>query len=144
MGSTDLAPEPSEGGSALGDFLSRSVVYEKAGAVIPRDLLQFGLYGSIVVIATGILALIIPSAESIRQGDFYLVLGGTAADIGALLHALAIPSIVCGLALLGLDLYLMEGRRSEYWRGAVVAWFLIVVVVTACCLALLAGLGSGS
>jgi hypothetical protein len=37
------------------------------------------------------------------------------------LCTLAVPAILCGLALLGLDLYLMEGRRSEHWRGAVVA-----------------------
>jgi hypothetical protein len=33
MASTDLVPQPPEdGGSALGDFLSRSVIHEKAGA----------------------------------------------------------------------------------------------------------------
>ena len=83
MASTDLVPQrPEDDGSALGGFLSGSIIYEKAGAVIPRDLLQFGFLGSIVVIVTGILALIVPSPESIRSGDFYLVLGGTAADIG--------------------------------------------------------------
>jgi hypothetical protein len=170
MASTDVVPRrPDDDGSALGGFLNRCTDYEKAGAVIPRDLLQFGLVGSIVVIVTGILAFIVPSPESIRQGDFYLVLGGTAADIGEIMRALAVPAILCGLALLGLDLYLMEGRRSEHWRGAVVAqaaagglggfvgviflalillnlvlWILIAAVVTACCLALLAGLASGS
>lgn len=37
------------------------------------------------------------------------------------MRALAIPAIPCGLALLGLDLYLMERRQSEHWRAAVVA-----------------------
>jgi hypothetical protein len=37
------------------------------------------------------------------------------------MRALAIPAIGCGLALLALDLYLMEGRQSEHWRAAVVA-----------------------
>jgi hypothetical protein len=122
MASTELVPSvPEDGGSALSDFLSRSTVYEKAGAVIPRDLLQFGYFGSMVVIGTGVLALVFPSPESVHHGGFFLLLGSQAADLVSFLHAIAIPAIVCGLALLGLDVYLMRVPTSEHWRSAVVA-----------------------
>ena len=65
--------------------------------------------------------MIYPSPDSIRQGDFFLILGHTAADAQSVMRAAAAPAIVCGLALLGLDLYLMQDRRSEHWRSAVVA-----------------------
>jgi hypothetical protein len=117
----DLVPSsPEDGGSALSDFLSRSTVYEKAGSVIPRDLLQFGFLGSMVVIGTGVLALVFPSPESVHHGGFFLLLGSQAADLVSFLHAVAIPAIVCGVALLGLDVYLMRVPTSEHWRAAVV------------------------
>jgi hypothetical protein len=121
MTSTDPVPRSRGGGYALESLLSRSVIHEKAGAVIPRDLLRFGLYGSIVCIATGLLALLFPTADSIRHGDFFLILATPAADLQSVMHAAAIPLIVCGVALLALDPYLMQGRRSEHWRSAVVA-----------------------
>lgn len=123
MSIDELVPREPPGGerSALSDLLSRSVIYERAGGVIPHDLLQFGFFGSLVVIVTGLLAVVFPDATSIRAGDFFLVLGGTAADLSSLLHALAIPAILGGFALLLLDIYLMDVPRSERWRGAVVA-----------------------
>jgi hypothetical protein len=123
MASADLVSGSPGGGerSALSDLLSRSIIHEKAGAVVPRDLLQFGLLGSILVIATGLLALIFPGAESIRQGGFFFLFGGQVADLASIMEAAAIPAIVCGIALLGLDLYLMQTPSSDYGRAAVVA-----------------------
>ena len=69
MSSTDLGPRSAEGDSALEAFLSRTVIHELAGAAIPRELLRFGLYGSSVVIATGVLGLVFPGANSIRRGS---------------------------------------------------------------------------
>jgi hypothetical protein len=123
MASADLVPGSPGGGerSALSDLLSRSIIHEKAGAVVPRDLLQFGLLGSIVVILTGLLALVFPGAESIRHGGFFFLFGGQVADLASIMEAAAIPAIVCGIALLGLDLYLMQTPSSDYGRAAVVA-----------------------
>lgn len=164
MSSTDLVPRSAEGDSALEAFLSRTVIHELAGAAIPRDLMRFGLYGSIVVIATGVLGLVFPGANSIRRGSFFLILGTPAADMQTIVHVVAIPLIACGTALLLLDLYLMQGRRSEHWRPVVVAqaaaggiggvvstiflalviinlvlWIVIVVFIAAC----VVGIGVG-
>jgi hypothetical protein len=169
MASTELIPGPSaadDNGSALKAFLDRTTIHETAGAAIPRDLLQFGLYGSLLVIASGILALIAPSPESIRSGDFFLILGTPAASLEAFMHALAVPAIVGGLLLLGLDLYLSQVRSSEHWHTAVVAqaaaggvgglvgvvflalllinlvlWVLIIACGLGLCLMVLAGMG---
>jgi hypothetical protein len=122
MSSKELVPTPADSnGSALSQFLSRTIDYNKAGAVIPRDLLSFGLLGSIVVIATGLLALVFPGPGAVRHGGFFLVLGTQAAGLDSLMHAIAIPAILCGLALLALDLYLMRVPTSQQWRSAVVA-----------------------
>ncbi|HYJ00355.1 MAG TPA: hypothetical protein VEX36_11865 [Thermoleophilaceae bacterium] len=117
----EMAPVAGEQGrSALSDFLTHTRVYERAGGVIPRDLLQFGFLGSVVVIGTGLVALILPSPNSIQDGGFFLVWAGQAASLVSFLHALAVPAILGGLALLGLDLYLMRVPTSERWRSAVV------------------------
>lgn len=123
MASSEVVPITGDGrgASALSDFLRHTTVYERAGAALPRDLIQFGFLGSIVVIATGLLALAFPSPQAIEHGGFFLVLGGMAAGLASFLHALAVPAILCGLALLGLDVYLMRVPSSEQWRGAVVA-----------------------
>ena len=121
MASTDLVPSSGDAsGSALKDFLSHSTIYEKAGAVMPRDLVQFGLYGSGVVILTGLVALVLPKPWSISHGGFFLVLGGPETHLDALMHHLAVPAIVCGLLLLGLDVFLMLVPTGEHWRWAVV------------------------
>lgn len=117
--SRELLPRE-DADNALSSFLGRVVPYEKAGAVIPTDLLQFGLYGSVVVIVTGLVAGLLPSPESIREGGFFLVLDGTAADITALMKSLAIPAIVAGVALLLVDLVLMKVRTSARWRSVIV------------------------
>jgi hypothetical protein len=111
-------PAPKD--DALQSLLRRIGSYGKT-AVIPYDLLQFGLYGSVVVIATGLFALILPGAASIRQSDFYLILGGTTASVVALMRALAIPAIISGGCLLLLDACLMQVRTSARWRSVVVA-----------------------
>jgi hypothetical protein len=119
--STELVPDPSEGGgSALADFLRHSVIYEKAGAVIPCDLLSFGLLGSLVVIGTGLLALIFPSPHAVAQGQFFLLLASEAAGLDAFMKHLAVVAICSGAALLVLDLFLMHVRTSAHWRWAVV------------------------
>src|SRR5690349_9538251 len=120
MASTDLVPYPSGGRDAFGEFLRHAIPYEKAGRVLPRDLLQFGVYGSVAVIAAGLLALIFPSPTSIRHAHFFLVLRSQEADLQSLLRALAVPAIVCGVALLVLDAFLMYGRRAGCWPYAVV------------------------
>lgn len=121
MASTDLLPRPpGGGGSALSDFLGHTTIYEKAGAVVPRDLVQFGLLGSVVVMVTGLVALVLPSPGSISHGGFFLVLGSTEAGLDSFMHALAVPAMLCGALLLGLDVYLMRVPTSEHWRWAVV------------------------
>lgn len=121
MSSPGLLPGTPEDDNALRSMLSRVTSHEGAGAAIPFDLLRFGLVGSIVVVATGLLALILPGADSVRHSDFYLVLGGLAADITLLVKALAIPAIIAGVSLLVLDIYLMQARTSARSRPIIVA-----------------------
>jgi hypothetical protein len=121
MATSDLVPSSDAGGgSALKDFLSHTTIYEKAGAVLPRDLVQFGLLGSGAVILGGLVALLLPDPNSIRMGGFFLVLGPMEAGLAGFMHALAVPAIVCGLLLLGLDVYLTRVPTNEHWRWAVV------------------------
>lgn len=108
------------GNSALTDFLKHTKVYDVTKALIPKDLLQFGISGAVIVMATGLLALILPSPASIDRGEFFLVLGSTAASLDALMQGLAIPAIVSSAALLLLDVYLMVVPTTEQWRLAVV------------------------
>ncbi len=82
--------------------------------------MRFRLYGSIVCIATGLLALLFPTADSIRHGGFFPVLATPAADLQSVMHAAAIPLIVCGVALLALDPYLMQGGAPS--TGAPQSW----------------------
>lgn len=123
---------------ALGTLLSRVVDYEKAGAVISEDLLKFGLAASALVIATGLLALALPSPDAIRHGHFFLLLGGAAADLKSLIDALALPAIGCGVALIVLDLVLMGVRTTARWRTAVVAQAVVGGVAGTLCTLLLA------
>jgi hypothetical protein len=120
MSSTDLVAAPYED-SALKSLLRKATGYEKAGAVIPGGLMQFGLLGSTLIIATGLLALILPGATSIRRSGFYLVLGGPTASLGSIMGHVAILALICGGSLLVIDAGLMQVRTSEYWRYVVVA-----------------------
>ncbi len=120
MSQSDLAHRPAADG-ALSSFLARSVVYEKAGAVIPRDLVQFGLLASGAVFVTGLMALLLPGAASIRHGGFFLLFASQEAGLETLMHTLALPAIFLASALFALDVCLMKGRRSERWRSAIVA-----------------------
>ena len=119
MASGDVVPYHEEE-SALESLLKRAAEHEGLGAVIPRDLLQFGLYGSVLVIVTGLLALMLPSPTSISHGHFFLVLGHAEAGLVGFMQALAVPAIVVGIALLGLDVYLSQVPTGERWRLAVV------------------------
>jgi hypothetical protein len=118
--STDLLPGPGEEKSALGSLLDFATPYKKAGAVIQYDLLQFGLYGSVVVIVTGLVALLLPGTTSIRHSNFYWVFGSETASVVSLMRALAIPAIISGGTLLMLDAWLMLVRTSARWRSVVV------------------------
>jgi hypothetical protein len=121
VGSADIADDgPAQGHSALKSLLERSVIYEKAGAVIPHDLLQFGLFGSGLIVAAGLLALILPSAYSIQHGGFFLLLGSTTASLDSFMGSLAAPAFIVGGGLLVLDACLMLVRTSQSWRAAIV------------------------
>jgi hypothetical protein len=119
MNTNDLTPRPGDR-SALDSLLEKVTPYEKVGAVIPFDLLQFGLFGSVITIVTGLLALAMPGADSIRSSDFYLLLGGVVASLVTLTRALAGPAIIFGGALLVLDAVLMTVRTSARWRSVIV------------------------
>jgi hypothetical protein len=156
--SSELVPSPPDhSGSALSDFLRHSVVHEKAGSIIPLDLLSFGLLGSGVVILTGLLALAFPSPHAVAQGQFFLLLASEAAGLDSLMKHLAIAAICSGFLLLGIDLILMQVRTSEHWRLAVVGQaavggvggmlctlllaiailnFVLWIVIIVCCIAL--------
>ena len=125
MSSTDLTPASDnavpDDGSALRALLDHAIPYEKAGAVIPHDLLQFGLLGSGIVIATGLLALTLPDSAAIRHSDFYLVLGSLTASLDTVMGRAASPALICGGILLVLDACLMQVRTSSAWRYTVVA-----------------------
>ena len=112
---------PSDDESALTSLLRRAVPYEKAGAVIPRDLLAFGLFGSSIIIATGLFALLLPDAAAIRHSGFYLLLGGFTANLDSLMGHAVSPALICGGTLLVLDACLMQVRTSERWRYVIVA-----------------------
>ncbi len=108
-------------GSALQDFLGRSVIYERAGAAIPRDLLRFGLYSAAVIVGTGILALVLPSPTHVRHGGFFLLFASQAAGLTSVIQSLAVPLIVLGGTLALLDAFLAQGRRASGWRSVIVA-----------------------
>lgn len=118
----DLNASAPADGSALDALLSRSVIWDRAGGALPRDLVGFGLLGASVIVGAGLLALMLPSPSEIRNGGFFLIAGGLAAGMGALLQALAAPLILGGLMLLALDIFLLvdQRARSDGWRSAVV------------------------
>ena len=173
MTSTDLVPSSpgDSSGSALRDFLSHAVIYGNR-ALMPRDLVQFGLMGSGLAILASVIALALPDPASIEHAHgpmfhahFFLILGSVAGGLVGLLQALAVPAIVCGVMLLGLDIYFMRVPTTEEWRWAivgqaaagglgagigilffallilnVVVWLVIVVFIAAACLMALAAL----
>jgi hypothetical protein len=51
MLSVDLTPAPGDSDNALRSLLDRVVDYEKAGAFVPDDLLQVGLFSEVVPFA---------------------------------------------------------------------------------------------
>jgi hypothetical protein len=106
------------GRSALGDFLDHVDIYNKG--VIPRDLVQLGLYGSTVMILTGLVALVIPSPHSISQGELFLLFASIGAGLAGFLQVLAVPAILFGLLLLGIDVYLSQVPTGERSRWIVV------------------------
>lgn len=104
---------------ALQSLLERMGPYGKT-ALIPYDLLQFGIYGSAIVIITGLFALTLPSAAAIRHSDFYLILGDVTAGLDSFMGTVAAPMIIFGGTLLVLDAGLMLVRTSARWRSVVV------------------------
>lgn len=108
-------------GSVLHALLERSVVYERAGAAIPRDLVRFGLYGAAIITLTGLLALMFPDGPAIRHGHFFLLFGRQAAGLIGVLHPVAAPLIMVGMTLATLDFYLADGPRAAGWRPVIVA-----------------------
>jgi hypothetical protein len=116
------------GSSALSDFLKHTKIYDVTKAVMPKDLVQFGLYGSGVLMATALIALLLPDPSSIRStqvsfiihAHLFFVGRALEATIVGLLQALAIPAIVASVVLLALDIYLMQVPTSQEWRYAVV------------------------
>lgn len=85
------------------------------------DVWQIGVYGAGAVIASGILALIFPSSESILRGSFTQILRVQAADLEAAMTPYAVPAIVGGIALLAIDLVLWLARDWVPARKVVVA-----------------------
>jgi hypothetical protein len=168
MTAHDLVPRASQDESALDSLLNRAVPWESLGKVLPRDLVRLGLYGSAVMILTALLALAIPSTHSIRHGGLFLLFASIAAGLAAFLHAVAVPAIVFGLLLLGVDLYLSNvptGGRSRLvviGQAAiggvgggigvlflalvvfnVVLWLVIIACIAGACLAMLGALAAG-
>jgi hypothetical protein len=155
----------SDSDSALKSLLRHADVHDKA--VIPTDLLQFGLYGSLIVIATGMFALALPSAHTMSHGGFVLLFKGAVGGLTSFVGALAVPALLFGFALLGLDLYLMQVPTKAHSRVAIVAqaaaggvsatvcaifvalllvnlliWLLIIGAVIGALIALIAGAGN--
>lgn len=109
-----------DGDNALASLVKLAVDYDLAGAVMPNDLLQVGLFGSSVIIITALLALILPSATSISHSSFYLILGSSIASLASLMREIAAPALITGGVLLVLDAYLMLVRTSARWRSIVI------------------------
>jgi hypothetical protein len=113
--------------SALDSLLKRAISHDKIGAVMPRDLVQFGLLGSGIVILAGLVALVLPDPSSIKNGHgpvfhwhFFLMFRSMAAGLDSFVQAMAIPGIVAGLLLLVLDAFLTQIPTREHWRLAIV------------------------
>jgi hypothetical protein len=167
------SPDPTAGSStdrsALDSLLEKAIPHETIGATVSFDLLQFGLYGSVVVIVTSLVALAMPGAESIRHSSFYLLFGGAVADLVTFLRALAIPGIVFGGMLLILDAVLLTVRTPSWSRSLItlqaaaggfsgvvataflallllnlVIWIVLIVLFATVCFAFIAAALSGS
>jgi hypothetical protein len=120
MSSTQVVPRPpDEGGSALTEFLKHTSVYGTR-AVIPRELLQYGVYGSLALVVIGVLGMVVASPTAIAHSGFFWILGHVAADVMSVIQPVAVPAMVLGFALLILDVFLMLVPSSEHWRWAVV------------------------
>lgn len=124
--------------SALSDFLDHARVHERIGSVIPRELLRFGLYGSLMLIATGFAGLALPSPQAIEHLWFFVVFGGAAARMLSVMHSAAIPALAAGGGLLVLDVYLKRVPTRGRWRAVVVAQAVAGVAGAAASAALLA------
>lgn len=119
MPSTDIA-SPSDNDDALQSLLHRIIPYEQAGSIIPHDLMQFGLLGSVIIVGTALLALALPSAEAIRNSDFYILFGNVVAHLDSFMGTIAAPELILGGSLLILDVCLMQVRTTARWRYVVV------------------------
>ena len=75
-------------------------------------LWSFGLGGSIALVISGLVALILPSPTAIREGGFFVILRGTSADAVEIVHPLAIPALIAGGVCLLASLVLMRWRST--------------------------------
>jgi hypothetical protein len=124
----DRASNPvSPGNSALTDFLKHTKDYLTDKAVMPADLVRFGLYGAGIMILAGLIALALPDPSTLRHmhawlfhAHFFVFFRSISAGLDGFAHALAVPAIVCGVLLLVLDAFLTQIPTTERWRLAVV------------------------
>lgn len=123
----DRPPARQPAGSALEDFLDRTVVYEEAGAPMPRSLIQCAFISALLTLGIGALGVISPIGgfagviDTIHQFGWIAVALGLGLVVGAtaLSHArsvrgriwmryqLGIGAIVPGIAVVLLALYVV-------------------------------------
>lgn len=126
--SADIEP-PSE----FDLLVAQLVPHEPSGAPpLPPELIRNAALGALVLLAGALLAtLLVPSAESVRHGGFFLVATDLAADWAGGLKAAAGPLATLAILLGGLDAYLWHRQPTEeFWRYACVAqpWFGLTAV----------------
>lgn len=103
--------------SAFEDFMRHVVPWNKYR--IPTPILVFGLVGSVLVLATGLLALVLPSADAIRTSGFFWFLAEPVATLVSWMHVMALPFVGLGMVALAIDAYAASGPRTAFWRHAV-------------------------
>ena len=103
--------------SAFEDFMRHVVPWNKFR--IPRTILLFGLAGSVLVLATGLLALVLPSADAIRSSGFFWFLTEPVTTLVSWMHFMALAFVGIGLVALAIDAYAASGPRTAFWRYAV-------------------------
>lgn len=103
-----------------------------AGPSLPLELVRNAGLGALLTLAGAALAaFLVPGADSIRSGDFFLVAGGIAADWATALQGMAAPLALLALALGALDVYLWQSQPTDdMWRWVCIAqpWCGLVAV----------------
>ncbi len=113
-----------------------------ADSALPLELVRNAAIGALIVLAGALLAaVLVPSAESIRDGGFFVVGGETTADWAAGLKAAAGPLAALAAALAALDAYLWQRQPTGEWcryacvaqpwlgLGALGGWLVFVIAV---------------